>query len=353
LTSRSDEVVPADRRPKPVVVQYLYVHGPDERFDYPSSRSQSGSGRLAARYLECALVQAASLRLRQVDCDLVLVTNLLDRRLIGRRGARLLAQVESLGVEIMFADYLHRPSSEVSTFASSRYVFDAIMAVSASGDPHRRLWLTDIDCVWFDPAKVFAAAPVAPNIGCIHIPYPLDWELYGFTPRTMGELASRLGAPAEPLQWVGGELLTGEAGDLRALVSECEALERQVSSYGHTLTTEEQLLSLAEALGRAPFYDMSNVARRIWTGPRHGAPSVEDPASLGLWHLPSEKGLGFRRAAREILSGSAGRLGRDLDVPARALRRFNISGAGWARRTRDDCWLAGQRLRDSVISRIG
>jgi hypothetical protein len=344
--------MPVDRRSKPVVVQYLYVHGPGERFDYPSSRSQGGSGRLAARYLECVLVQAASLRLRHVDCDLVLVTNLEDRRLIGRRGARLLVQIESLGVEIVFADYLHRPSTEVSTFASSRYVFDAIMAVSASGDPHRQLWLTDVDCVWLHPAKVLAAAPAAPNIGCIHIPYPPDWEIFDFTPRTLGELASRLGAPVAPLQWIGGELLTGEAGDLRALVSKCEALELELSSHGYALTTEEQLLSLAEALGRVSVHDMSNVARRIWTGPRHGAPSVDDPGSLGLWHLPSEKGLGFRRSAGAILSGRSERLTRDLDVPTRALRRFNISGAGWARRIRDDCWLAGQHLKDGVLTRI-
>jgi hypothetical protein len=341
-----------DELPRPLVVQYLYVHRPGEAFDYPSSRSWGGCGRLAARYLECVLVQAASLRLRGVACDLALVTNLTDRRPLGGHGGRLLEEIESAGVEIVFADYLHRPPGEVATFASSRYVFDAIVAAGGKGDADRRLCLVDVDCIWLDAPKVFAAVPPAPGIGCIHIPYPPDWELYGFTPRTLGELAGRMGAPAAPVRWVGGELLAGAAGDLRALVSTCEQLEREAAARGETFTTEEQLLSLAGALGRAQLHDLSTVAQRIWTGPRHGAPAVSDPASLGLWHLPSEKGLGFRRAAHTIASGHGARLAGDLEVPARALKRFNVAGAGWPRRVRDDGWLAMQRLRDGLLSRI-
>ncbi|MGA2164723.1 MAG: hypothetical protein ABSH36_09650 [Solirubrobacteraceae bacterium] len=344
-------------RSTPLVVQYLYVHGPGEAFDYPSSRSWGGSGRLAARYLECVLVQAASLRLRGVACDLALVTNLTDRRPLGPHGARLLEEIESMGVEIVFADYLHRPPGEVATFASSRYVFDAIAAAGGKGPPDRQLCLVDVDCVWLDAPKVFAAIPRSPGIGCIHIPYPPDWELYGFTPRTLGELAGRMGAPGAPVRWVGGELLAGDAGDLRALVSTCEQLEREVvarevAAHEEAFTTEEQLLSLAGALGRAQLHDLSTVAQRIWTGPRHGAPAVSDPASLGLWHLPSEKGLGFRRAARTITAGHGERLAGDLEDPARALKRFNVAGAGWRRRLRDDGWLATQRLRDGLLSRM-
>jgi len=346
-----------DGRLRPLVVQYLYVHGPGEAFDYPSSRSWGGSGRLAARYLECVLVQAASLRLRGVECDLALVTNLSDRRPLGGHGARLLEEIESVGVEIVFADYAHRPPGEVATFASSRYVFDAISAVGGDGNSDRRLCLVDVDCIWLDAPKVFAALPPSPGIGCIHIPYPPDWELYGFSPRTLGELAGRMGAPGAtagaPVRWVGGELLAGAAGDLRALVSTCEQLEREVAAaHEEAFATEEQLLSLAGALGRAELHDLGNVAQRIWTGPRHGAPAVSDPGSLGLWHLPSEKGLGFRRAARTIASGHGERLVGDLEVPARAMRRFNVAGAGWPRRIRDDGWLATQRLRDGILSRV-
>jgi hypothetical protein len=340
-----------------VVVQYLYVHDPSERFDYPSSRSSGGSARLAARYLECVLVQAASLRLLHADCELALVSNLTDREVLGRRGVRLLEKIESLGVEVVHAEYHHRPTAEMTTFAASRYVFDAILAIAERGDPARQLWMVDVDCIWPDPGRVFAAAPPSPGIGYIHIPYPPDWELYGFTPRTMEELVLEMSAPgftpALPLRWVGGELLSGTAADLSALVESCESLEREVRECGKALTTEEQLLSLAQALGRASFHDLAGVARRIWTGPRHGAPAVADPGALGLWHLPSEKGLGFRRAARAVLHDRTGGLERDLKDPRRALRRFNISGTGPARRVRDDSWIAARRLGDALQRQLG
>jgi hypothetical protein len=332
-------------------VQYLYVHGPDEQFNYPTSRSR-GTAAIAARYMECALVQSGSLRMRDADCDVVFVTNLLDRSSLGPRVEQLLQAIESLGVEIVFADYRHRPLVPIAQFMSSQYVFDAIMAVSDPGEPDRQLWLMDVDCVWLDPRKTFAAAPAPPGIGCIQIPYPSDWDITGFTPTGIEEIAGQLGESKKGIGWVGGELLTGRACDLRELVSTCKALEGEIGALGYALNTEEHLLSLAGALGRVEFRDLSSVARRVLTGPRHEAPPVEDPGSLGVWHLPTEKGLGFRRGARAILAGNGSRLVRDLDVPSKALKRFNIEGAGWSRRIRDDAWIAGQRVREGVVSRV-
>jgi len=334
----------------PVIVQYLYVHAPGERFDYPSSRSERDPGLLAARYLECVLVQAASLCLRGVDCDLVLATNLTDRRTVGSHGARLLAEIEALGVEIVFAEYLNRPEVETVTFASSRYVFDAIRAVAERVSDDRRLLLVDVDCVWLDAPKLFAALPPSPEIGCIHIDYPEDWAVAERTPTQIAELAGQLGAPHAPVRWVGGELLTGTAADLCNLASVCGALELEVINHGQQLNTEEHLLTLAGALGRARFHDLAAVAQRVWTGPRHDGHRPPDPARLGLLHLPSEKGLSLRRAARAVASGHGERLVRDLEVPVRALRRFNVQGAGWTRRLRDDGWLAKQRLREKIAS---
>jgi hypothetical protein len=337
---------------KPCVVQYLYVHSPGEEFDYPTSRSR-GVAAVAARYMECALVQSASLCLREIDCDVVLVTNLSEAGLGESRAARLLDAIRALGVDVLFADYLHRPVGDTAEFMSSQYVWDAILAVADRSDPERQLWLMDADCVWFDPRRVFAAAPAPPGIGCIQIDYPLDWDISGWTPRRVGELAQRMGAPDATVRWVGGELLAGPARELRALVATCKEIELQAIELGCELHTEEHLLSLAGLLGRADFHDLSPVARRILTGPRHEAPPVQNPAAIGVWHLPAEKGLGFRRGAREVLSGQGQRLARDLDVPTRALKRFNIGGAGGLqRRLRDDSWIAGQRLRDGVSALV-
>ena len=346
--------------PPPLVVQYLYVHGEDEGFFYPTSRSSRSAAHLANRYLECALTQAATLRLREANCDLVLVTNLAARSSLSRAGARLMACIESLGVEVLCAEYLHRPAvvDGYETFASSRYVLDAILAAADGQPAERQLWLTDLDCVWADAARVFDAAPLAPAIGCVQIGYPPDWEVVDFGPpagsrMALGELALRMGGTQALPSWIGGELLTGTADALRALASACEDIDERLATQKMVLATEEQTLTLVGALDLAQFENLSPVAGRIWTGPRHGASNPENPLECGLWHLPSEKGLSLRRAANEMLAGRPDGLRRDLASTARAARRFNVSGTGLARRLRDDGWLAKERVRGALLAPLG
>jgi len=352
MTSRSEP---------PLVVQYLYVHAEREAFFYPTARSASSAAHVAVRYLECALTQAASLRLRELDCGLALVINVDDRTALGRSGARLIDRLEQLGVEIIPAEYRHRPGGAASgyaTYMSSRYVLDAILAVCEGQPQERQVWLTDLDCVWARPADVFAAAPAPPAIGSVVIPYPPDWQVLDFeapgaTRRAIGEIALSMGGSEPVPRWIGGELLTGRPGPLRELVRACEQVDERLAARGEALATEEQALTMAGALGLVEFSDLTHVARRILTGPRHGAAEVERPTELGFWHLPSEKGLSLRRTAHEVLSGREGRLRRDLADPERLARRFNVAGTGLTRRLRDDGWLAGQKLQRSVLSALG
>ena len=305
------------------------------------------------RYLECVLVQCASLRLRNVDCDIVFVTN--ARRAgsaLGRAGSRLLRAIEDYGVEIREAEYQRRSWARVPMFFASYYVFDAIEALG--GDD--RLWLlTDVDCVWIDAPTVFAAAAGAGEaVGSIQIGYPPDWDIIGYTPTSLGDLAGRLsGRPTRVEGWIGGELITATGLQLRALMQAVIGAEAEAASIGFPLNTEEQLLSLVYALGRVRFANLNAVAGRIWTGPRHGAVNPAHPLELGLWHLPGEKGLAFRRAARELLRGRDQPLRRELADPQTAGRRFNVTGLPRARRLRDDAWIAAQRAQAIFGSRRG
>jgi hypothetical protein len=342
--------MPAASPPRPLVVQYLYMHGPGEAFSYPTARASPSAAQFAVRYLECALAQVASLVLRETDCDLALATNIGDRDVLGRTGAELMNRIESFGTLILPTPYRHRPGNDRARWVSSRYVFDAILSATQGQPDDRQLWLTDLDCVWPDAARVFASAPSSPEIGCIYIPYPPDWNPGGVrvSSRTIGELAAGMGGPKEVPPWVGGELLTGTPGPLRDLVTACEDLDAELAAKDEVLGTEEQILTLAGALGRVRFRDLSDVAGRIWTGPRHNAPREEDPLSYGLWHLPSEKGLSLRRAARAVRTGRIAPLREDLLDPQRMVRRFNVAGTGLGRRVRDDSWIAAQRIRGTT-----
>ncbi len=335
----------------------MYVHEPGEAFFYPTARADSSASRVAERYLECALTQAGSLRLRNTPCEQVLVINASDPEALGPRASKLMSSLERLGVRILPTEYRHRPSADTEDYVSSRYVLDAILAASEDQPAERRLWLTDLDCVWADPEPVFASAPEPPEIGCIYIDYPPNWDAVGFgtrgvTRRGLGEIAAGMGGTEELPPWVGGELLCGAPEALRALVSACEELDVVLADAGKALPTEEQVLTLAGATGRVRFRDLSKVARRMTTGPRTKAAVVENPLSIGLWHLPGEKGLSLRRAARAIESGRTGRLCRDFAEPVRAARRFNVAGTGLLRRMQDDGWIASQRVHSAIRSAL-
>jgi hypothetical protein len=356
-----------------MVVQYLYVHAQGEAFHYPQVRASSSVEAVAVRYLECALTQAATLRLREADCELLFATNIHDRAALGRTGAELMDRIEGLGVKIVPTEYRHRPGGNDANYVSSRYVLDAILSATADQPPERQLWLTDLDCVWVNPRLAFAHPPMPSEIGCVYIGYGPDWDTVGFgtdglTRRAIGELARNLNGsgasdargtgPGEASNgdealppWVGGELLCGSASTLRELVKACEEIDAALAAEDRMLPTEEQVLTLAGATGRARFREMPQIARRVGTGARDRAAKVEDPLSLGLWHLPAEKGLSLRRTAGEIRRGRMRRLRRDLAEPERLARRFNVAGTGLARRLQDDSWLAVQKLRGAMGSR--
>jgi hypothetical protein len=331
------------------VAQYLYLHEPGDRFYYPSSRSYGDASRLGVRYLECVLVQAASLRWSVPDCELVLVTNLTDRDSLTRRARRLLNRILSLGVKLVAADYHHAPRAPVSEFHASRYVLDAIDAVAARLDPDRQLWMVDVDCIWLDPPAAFATVAARRGIGALQIGYSLDWVNSGYSREDLGALGARFGDCTPAPTWIGGEVVAGEASELRRLVKLCDVLDQELERVDAFLPIEEQLFTLLGALGRQEFQSLSGVAGRIWTGRRHQAANPADPSELTLWHLPSEKGLSFRRAANALLHGEAPRLRRDLSSRERAMTRFNVSGVRWSRSLRDDTWIVATRLRDAVL----
>jgi hypothetical protein len=338
-----------------LVVQYLYVHGGEESFSYPNTRAGGSAADVAIRYLECALTQAASLRLQNAPCELALATNLRDRRALGDTGAQLIAALEAFDVHLLHADYLHRPPAGTDQYAASRYLLDAVFAATAGQPADRTIWLTDMDCVWVDPARVFDAAPEPPELGCIYLGYPPEWDAvghgeHGQTRAAIGELAARLGVPSQQPPWVGGELLCGTPITLRILAKACEELDATLAEQDVFLPNEEQILTLAGAAGHVAFRDLSPVARRVPTGPRNGAAKVDRPESVGLWHLPSEKGLSLRRTARELLQGREIPLREDLADAKRAARRFNVAGGGLHRRIEDDGWLTLQRIRTKIVA---
>ncbi len=324
----------------PLVALHLFLDDANATLPpHPSVRTGS-----PVRYLECALTQAASLRLGGAPCDIALVTNATSPRELGRRARRLHDALASFEVEFVPCD-LRIPAG--TAFSASRLLRTAVRTASEGHPGAAQLWLPNADCVWPHAERVFAAAPGPQEVGCLFIPYPPDWEVggpaaVGSSRGAIGRLALEMGGSGDPPPWVGGDLLGGNPGALGNLMAACDELETRLSGDG-AAPTGEQLLTLAGALGRVRYHDLSGVARRIQTGARHRAAPPADAADLGLWHLPAEKGLSLRRAATSVLCGHAAELGEELADPQRACRRFNVGRARRGRQLRDDAWVLARR----------
>jgi hypothetical protein len=326
----------------PLVCMYLFLEeGGATVPPHPSPRTGS-----VVRYLECALVQAVSLRLGDADCDLAIVANgpALD---ISERDARAIwAKLDGLGVRRIESAMRVGPGGA----AASRFPREAIRALAAE-PVERIIWIPNLDCVWVDPARVLEAAPRTGEVGCLPIVYPPDWSVggsaaVGRSRAELGRLAVSLGATPsrEAPPWIGADLLAGEIGTLLALVGSCDELETRLPAEDGP-AGNEQLLTLAGALGKVQLADLSAVAARIQTGARHGSGTPAGVESLGLWHLPAEKGLSLRRAARAIVGGGEEALRADLAEPRRAMERFNLGEPSRAHQLRDDAWVLARRMR--------
>ena len=325
----------------PLVCLYLFL---DERGGtlppHPSPRTRS-----PLRYLECALVQAASLLLRAPEVEVAIVTNVSARD--GRHGRaerRLWDALEALGVTRREVA-LDLPAGADPD--ACRFPRTALLAL-ATEPAERIVWLPNLDCVWIDPARALRAAPAGERVGILVIGYPPGWRVGG--PAAIGDsregLAATvggLGGAAAPPPWIGADLLVGRSGELRRLIASCDELE--ASLIDRARASNEQLLTLSFALGRAVAEDISPIARRIQTGARHGAAAPEDAAELAIWHLPAEKGLSLRRTASALLHGGESRVLADLEDPERAIKRFNLGPPGRVRALRDDAWVLAGRLR--------
>ena len=338
------------------VVQYFYVHSAGESYSYPTGRGRTDPRRLTALYLECALVQAASLTLRDAACEQLLVWNLRDphdKDVLGDYGVRLVREIEALGVQIRFAEYEHRFSAPAPEYMASRYILDAMKSASSTARPGQALWFTDLDVFWWAPERIFASAPSDAEVACLYIDYTPDWNvMLGTTPTTVGEFGTTFGPCAVPVPWVGGEILGATAAGCRDFVAACEQLERDVGQAPEQLPAEEHLFSLAGGLGRVRYKDLSAQCHRMFTGARHSGDTVADPTTYGFWHLPGEKGLSFRRTAVALLKGRHERLAREFADPAAASRRFNLAPPRLTRRFRDDGWLASDKLLRAASARL-
>ena len=231
----------------PLVCMYLFLDAAGATLPpHPSPRTAS-----PLRYLECALVQAASLRLAGASCETVLLTNM--RGGPGREGRRMRGALGELGVEVRDIALRIEPGTPVG---ATRLPREAIRAAADGLDGARELWVPNLDCVWIDPERALRACPRGGRVGALAIPYPPDWAVggpaaVGATREDLGRTAAGMGARLESAPpWIGADLLAGSARALLGLLAACDELDTELAARGATATNEQLLTPVGRARAR-------------------------------------------------------------------------------------------------------
>jgi hypothetical protein len=325
-----------------VVFGWAFV--PVERVDSPNLhrkglRRQSPVDAIEEYYV-CLAVSCASARRWHPAARLVLFTP-------GDRPAWFERVRQRLAVEIVEQPFRHLPPDAESgrRFVGSTYTLDAADWISQQGSSEEVWILLDPDTVTLGPVDVERWTSL---LG--HLTWPLEARNpnNGLSCAKYQALRPVLGLrdSDEPIV-VGGEFLAGSKDVFRRLSAEAARVWQvnlTLAADGDLpLKTEEHVLSMV--LPTLPADDSRDVADRIWTAARYRTVNGTESRLL-IWHLPSEKGRGFRRVLQAALDTSSWfwTAPRILFVEEVG-RRMSVTERSPLRRARDWAGQLSQRLR--------
>ena len=244
--------------------------------------------RAARSYAESIYVTFASLLRWNNSVDPVLVT---DRAWHWPLPA---------GVRVSVWPFRHQAPLGPS-FSASMFTLDALESLDGRLDGSASpLLMIDPDCVVTDSLNPLFATCEG-KIGA----YPLDHEpddyINGLTRSEAARLAGQLDSSDPTLAThYGGEAYFFERSLLTSVRTSAEAaysLSVDRAKTGKSaFTTEEHILSYS--LRHVPVQDLSPYVKRIWTAASYNTVEQGDTGYI-VWHLPAEKGRGFRRAYKE------------------------------------------------------
>jgi len=294
--------------------------------DAQNPNVRRSGGDPAEPYYRAMTVAFASMRRWNPDLALRLITNVEPPQ-------QHAAAMELLQVAVVEAPFDHRPPRGFyPMFAGSLYQLDAMRAASDTST-----LFIDPDILCIRPIDAMLAGPDG-EVGVLPLPYPDDEDVNGLTARQAGELHGLLGEPVLAADHYGGECFAVPASESELILERAErawrlSLER--FEQGSTrFTTEEHLLNFA--LRRVNTRSLEPYVRRIWTTPRHRTVDGHE-SDLTLWHLPAEKGRGFRALHKFAVDTESWFWAAEPPVwrerAARAMGLSHRSIARWARDT--------------------
>lgn len=248
----------------------------------PNSRATSNEEKLDD-YYQAMFVTFASLARFNPDLPLTLTSN-------APLPVRYQEMYSSVGVQTQIIPFTRQPPSHIpQTFVASLYYLDVLPKL---GGEHNVVLDPDILCVnGFNFTDGFPRN----HLGGIPINYAPTQDVNGLSRAQASLLHSHLGLPPRMPDYYGGEVYVLPSALLPEITDYAEAAWQYTldagPGYGSCFYTEEHIMNFV--LAHFPVVDLQGSIRRIWTTHRHRTVTGTEN-KLALWHLPAEKGRGFR-----------------------------------------------------------
>lgn len=321
---------------------FAWAFVPSEQVDSPNLKRKGlrRTGRSPAnalqQYYVCLAVSCASARRWHPDARLVLFTP-------SDRPAWFERVQSQLAVETVAQPFQHLPpDAEIRRdFVTSTYTLDVVEWIARHGSNEETWIVLDPDTVIVGPVDGHRFARMLGGLW-----WPLEPANYfnGLSHAKYLALRPTFGLcdGVEPIA-VGGEFLAGSTDVFGRLSAEVEKVWRANlalrADAEPPLKTEEHVLSFVFPKLEAD--NSQDLARRIFT---HATYRTVDgtEADLRIWHLPGEKGRGFRRVLTATRNPDSWfwRAPRNVFI-AEIGKRMNVTQRSLVRRMRD--WTAGLR----------
>lgn len=267
---------------------------------FPQIGMRSDAPQAQATYWRCVLCFfASSVRLNPTSRHMFF-TNV---DIPSVDGFDLATALDYLSVEIVKLPITYRlPAGAVSSWGNQFYVFD-ILEYAARDRRGEAYIVLDSDCIWLRPVE-----HILPDLlehGALT--YELDEEehhadeaINGLSRQGMGRFVSQRGKAKSVVAYCGGEIVAADLQNVDAIVERLPTLWPSVLA-GETDSPREEahLLSVIYALNGVRTGTANRYIKRMWTNFRRRNVTSTD-FDLTIWHLPSEKKMGFARLFQQL-----------------------------------------------------
>jgi hypothetical protein len=283
------------------ICTWIYAESASEGGIYPQL-GRTSTGEAQNVYWRCVAVFFETARRALVDPQdyrLLLFTNLSTLPVID--GMDIGDFLRKLGVEVITIDYTWKPAGSRRIWLNQYYIFDIFDRLDHMLGEEDAAIVADCDCVFVrDPASLFE---IMRRDGVLLIEVEEtqsgDDDINGLSRSKAIDVYECLGdiRPQVPPIYFGGEcygMTRNTLTSVTALARVVKPANDKLAKTGHPyLSDEAHFFSyLMWKLGYLQ-PNGNGCIRRIWTSWKYNTTRAQD-LELAVWHLPSEKTLGFR-----------------------------------------------------------